>query len=486
MGYSYSRTPAGVMALDCDYCGKPGGVRKRTCPYKVTSDNSRSGERYALPYCRPPAACRPCWKTNKATAHADCKDGAAQMQAQYDATQARLDAGELLAIAARCGDAPAGMVRVTFVGAGGGGRVDYLMPDEAYSGGGFLSDYRQAVPVDQAPAKAPETCDHQTGQPGCALATCWGVPCEPVLDRGRVTVSEEPLPAQPGTATVGRAFTLAVRRAIRSQDVTMPDYADSGWYERTGVRQVQAWDFRAGRCAVRVLAYESRTALMGSMPYAAVYIDGQMVVGDTPMYRATDAVAATVAHLVAPYVERAAAADVPAVVVGSTMSREKAGCPVCGDTVRRAAYAGHARKHVQAGETPPAGVPAMVDTPAELAAVVARLRAPVEPVAEVSEEARAFAGSVDRTSGELDAAILANRENPTPESHERVMAAMRVHKESFFAEERGELMAKQYGERPAPSAPVAAPATAEPADPWAELLSSLAWRAGAPHHEPTH
>lgn len=72
-----------------------------------------------------------------------------------------------------------------------------------------------------------------------------------------------------------------------------------------------------------------------------------------------------------------------------------------------------------------------------------------EPVDDdLAQRAQEFAASVDRTDGELDAAILANRENPTPESEARVMAAARQHQQAFFAEERAELMAKQNGPRP--------------------------------------
>ena len=36
MGYCYGRNAHGNMALACDNCGTVGGVRKRTCPHKVT------------------------------------------------------------------------------------------------------------------------------------------------------------------------------------------------------------------------------------------------------------------------------------------------------------------------------------------------------------------------------------------------------------------------------------------------------------------
>lgn len=172
-----------------------------------------------------------------------------------------------------------------------------------------------------------------------------------------------------------------------------------------------------------------------------------------------------------------------AVTVGSSMSREVAGCPVCGDTVRRGGYAKHAKRHLRAGETPPDGVPAIVNTPAELAEAVARLRAPAETGVEVSEQARAFAASVDRTDGELDAAVLAHRATPTQENQVRVMAAMRRHVDALFAEERAELMALQNGGRAAVPAVLVDKPQPEPVvgeqlapahvDPWAVLIASV-------------
>lgn len=109
--------------LCCDNCGTSGGVRKRTCPHKVTSDSLR-GARSALPYCYPPAVCAPCFTKlgGNRQLHARCKEGAAESQRQYDEIEAQLEAGESLSTTA-WGDwhekVPEGMVGLVFHGRAG-------------------------------------------------------------------------------------------------------------------------------------------------------------------------------------------------------------------------------------------------------------------------------------------------------------------------------------------------------------------------------
>ena len=123
MGYSYGRNSRGNMALSCDGCGTCEGVRKRTCPHKVTG-YTLTGPRVALNYCPPPAYCGACLaaRGGNAKVHAGCTDGAARMQADADAKQATLDAGGLLVMAAFGSwqdTVPAGMVGVKFTGRAG-------------------------------------------------------------------------------------------------------------------------------------------------------------------------------------------------------------------------------------------------------------------------------------------------------------------------------------------------------------------------------
>lgn len=105
MGYCYTKGGA----LVCDACGESGGVRRRTCPHRVSG----------LPYCPAPALCRDCYARERATLHAGCREGAARAQARDDTRAAVLAGGGLL-VKAAWGDwhptVPAGEVGVLFEG----------------------------------------------------------------------------------------------------------------------------------------------------------------------------------------------------------------------------------------------------------------------------------------------------------------------------------------------------------------------------------
>lgn len=133
MGYCYEAY--GSRRLCCDKCGQPGGVRKRKCPYTVLGDSLR-GARQALPYCYPPALCAACYAALgglRGLHGASCAEGAAASQAEADAIEAALDAGESLSIAA-WGDwepsVPTGMVGVAF--SGRAGEIYRLMAEADY------------------------------------------------------------------------------------------------------------------------------------------------------------------------------------------------------------------------------------------------------------------------------------------------------------------------------------------------------------------
>jgi hypothetical protein len=156
MGYSYGRNGRGNMVLSCDGCGDLGGVRKRTCPYEVLTDSSR-GPRARLRYCYPPALCGGCYSACgglRGVHGARCRDGAASSQEEYDARQAKLDAGELMVMAA-WGDwqkgVPDGLVGVVFRGADQ--EAWRLVPEAAYEPGArpWLSDYPGAAGWEEHP-----------------------------------------------------------------------------------------------------------------------------------------------------------------------------------------------------------------------------------------------------------------------------------------------------------------------------------------------
>ena len=155
MGYSYERTASGRHALCCDACGKSGGVRKRTCKYKVTHNG------FSIPYCPPPALCSNCYATHKATLHDGCKAGAEASQAREDARQAQLQSGESLS-SVGFGSwhdlVPDGMVGRGFK-ALDGTMTFVLLPNELdQTRGDALSAYPEAVPwTAMAERENPET-----------------------------------------------------------------------------------------------------------------------------------------------------------------------------------------------------------------------------------------------------------------------------------------------------------------------------------------
>lgn len=147
MGHSYDKQGR----LCCDGCGNSGGVRARKCRYLISRDG------YKLPYCYPPDLCAACFKKHGGTRgiHGDkCKEGAARMQAQEDARQARLQAGEWEvrsafgsggALISGWPEVPEDYTGVVFRNAKGE-EVNALVPRDSYNPGTkrYLSDYPEA------------------------------------------------------------------------------------------------------------------------------------------------------------------------------------------------------------------------------------------------------------------------------------------------------------------------------------------------------
>ena len=143
MGYSYDA----MGRLACDYCGKTGGVRKRACPRKVTTEDG-----YTSHYCTPPAMCGECYSKvgGSKVIHANCAEGAARSQARYDDIRARLKAGEAQ-VRSAYGDwhvsVPSGLVGVCFADADSI-KSYVLVPKADYDPEArhWLSDYPNAQP----------------------------------------------------------------------------------------------------------------------------------------------------------------------------------------------------------------------------------------------------------------------------------------------------------------------------------------------------
>lgn len=125
MGYCYEAY--GSRRLVCDKCGHAGGVRKRTCPYKVAWHDG-----HALRYCPPPALCAPCYKEMGGLrgVHGEhCRQGAASSQVQQNVTKAKF--------------VPEGMVGVLYKGRwpdGSANEAYYLVPKKAYESRPWFSE----------------------------------------------------------------------------------------------------------------------------------------------------------------------------------------------------------------------------------------------------------------------------------------------------------------------------------------------------------
>lgn len=148
MGYSYDYRGR----LCCDACGKSGGVRRRTCPHKVLGNSLRTQQRVALPACSAPALCKECYAKHggQKGLHDGCAEFAAKSQAEDDAIEAALDAGEKFVVSAS-GDwldhVPKDHVEVTFWGRHASGEVKLIVPknDYDYNNKRKLSDYSEYI-----------------------------------------------------------------------------------------------------------------------------------------------------------------------------------------------------------------------------------------------------------------------------------------------------------------------------------------------------
>ena len=150
MGYSYGMGASGRTGLSCDGCGTVGGVRKRTCPHKVTT-SSATGHRHALPWCPAPAYCSRCFAERGGSKgiHVACAEAVIREQAREDAEQARYNAGERKVTAA-FGDwadwVPDGMVGVHF---SDGARALIPAADYQANRGGWELDYPTVLTFDK-------------------------------------------------------------------------------------------------------------------------------------------------------------------------------------------------------------------------------------------------------------------------------------------------------------------------------------------------
>lgn len=138
----------------------------------------------------------------------------------------------------------------------------------------FLSEYAEQIMRARAVS---ERCGHQTGELGCELPTCWGVPPLSTVFTGWRAISAEEQPGEPGVYSVGRAIVAAVRRMLPGR-VTHAMYGETPWDRDKTVRPASAFRFIVDEREVTVVAYQSRSALVADMHgYLAVYVDAELV-----------------------------------------------------------------------------------------------------------------------------------------------------------------------------------------------------------------
>lgn len=149
MGYCYDY----AGRLVCDGCGNTSAtgtrVIRRKCSHKVLGDTLRGKTRVSMHYCYPPALCSSCYqKEGGKHIHDKCAEGARRSQAEYDAIEAALDAGEMFVISAYGSwhaEVPEGKVGVLF--SGRSGELQRLVDQSAYDQRGKnpkLSDFESA------------------------------------------------------------------------------------------------------------------------------------------------------------------------------------------------------------------------------------------------------------------------------------------------------------------------------------------------------
>ncbi len=168
------------------------------------------------------------------------------------------------------------------------------------------------TPVEPAPVVEPETCDHMTGNPGCDLPDCNGVPTDTAIagaDSDRSTPSDTPTPGEYGVDGAIRTLRAQIARTLDGADVTMPTRSASRAqaYGRPG-RPFAVFHLVAAGREVTVVEYPSRGPLNPHRTDVyAVFVDGEMITGECrPVRTGWDWTALAIARLIADHVERTA------------------------------------------------------------------------------------------------------------------------------------------------------------------------------------
>jgi hypothetical protein len=153
-----------------------------------------------------------------------------------------------------------------------------------------------AAPV----ADAAPTCEHRTGQTGCDLKTCQGVPVGVDIVHAAGPVAAEPVAGETGAASYERDMVAAMRRY--GLTVSIPTLFAS--QVRPDARYIDGCTFTANGHGVSVVKYESRGPL-DTWPkrYGAVYVGEQIISSEQPLTGGAANVGHAIAYAVARHVE---------------------------------------------------------------------------------------------------------------------------------------------------------------------------------------
>lgn len=141
------------------------------------------------------------------------------------------------------------------------------------------------APVEPAPVEPTPvaTCTHRTGNPGCHLVTCYGVPTVDQVESATadpLTPTDSRVAGEYGACLPLRELRDQLRRALPGADVSMPTRSDSRHAYGEPVRELYRITVTVAGRAVTVVAYMSRGPLSPLDWHYAVVVDGYQVTAD--------------------------------------------------------------------------------------------------------------------------------------------------------------------------------------------------------------
>lgn len=145
--------------------------------------------------------------------------------------------------------------------------------------------------TEMEPTPAPvvhETCTHLPTQAGCKIKSCHGAPVFAQLNHNVIHITPGlVIEGEMGVITAARALAARVADTL-GHDHDQLSVAESGFGSSSAIRQAIAWTWRAGTRTLRVLHFHGSMPLdKCTMPYAAVFLDGEMIACGLPAWLGT-------------------------------------------------------------------------------------------------------------------------------------------------------------------------------------------------------